>query len=46
MTVYELADRLDKNPEELRLWLAEDLLRDEEGRDRAMIARAKAAIRA
>ena len=45
MTAYELADRLDKDPSELALWAAEDVLRDEERRDAALAARAKAAVR-
>lgn len=45
MTATELAERMDKNPNELLVWAAEDFLRDEEARDAALIARAKAAVR-
>ncbi len=43
MTLHELTERLE--PTELDVWLAEDYLRAEEERDRALEARAKAAAR-
>ncbi len=43
MTVFELADRMDDD--ELTLWLREDLLRDEERRDKELEARAKARVK-
>ena len=45
MTVFELAERMDEHPEELTLWTAEDILRDEDRRDGEMLARVKAAVR-
>lgn len=43
MTVFELAERMDER--ELTLWVAEDFLRDEERRDAALEAKAKASVR-
>lgn len=34
---------MDKNPDELLLWVAEDVIRSEEERDAMLLARAKAA---
>ena len=45
MTATELAERMDNYPDELVVWAAEDVLREEDARDAAMVARAKAAIR-
>jgi len=44
MTALELAERMDRYPNELLVWAAEDYLRDEELRDAQLEARAKAAV--
>lgn len=45
MTATELVERMDTNPDELLLWVMEDVLRDEDRRDAQLLARAKQAVK-